>query len=284
MVWFPIIYHLFNIFFELVISFTVFDIFINMENKNFYVYVYLDPRKRGNYTYDEYTFEYEPIYIGKGTRNRINHHLVRVNHGKTSLFYNKLRKIINDGFEPIRFKILDGLTEEESLIHEKKLILLIGRLDIETGTLCNMTDGGEIGFKRTEESRRKLSESKKGNRNPMFGKTTTQRQKDSVREARKQGKIKLSESGREKIIQNNKKRKGKKNNKIRSDVKNYLLISPINEYHNIYGAKKLQEFCKLNKLQYHVLKNNLGTLITSNEIIGNKINAKNTIGWKIILR
>jgi len=123
----------------------------------------------------------------------------------------------------------------------------------------------------------------KGNRNPMFGKTTTQRQKDSVQEARKQGKIKLSESGREKIIQNNKKRKGKKNNKIRSDVKNYLLISPINEYHNIYGAKKLQEFCKLNKLQYHVLKNNLGTLITSNEIIGNKINAKNTIGWKIIL-
>ena len=255
-----------------------------MENKNFYVYVYLDPRKRGDYTYDEYTFEYEPIYIGKGTRNRINHHLVRVNHGKTSLFYNKLRKIINDGFEPIRFKVLDGLTEEESLIYEKKIILLIGRLDIETGTLCNMTDGGEIGFKRTEESKRKLSESKKGNRNPMFGKTTTQRQKDSVQEARKEGKIKLSESGREKIIQNNKKRRGKKNNKIRSDVKNYLLISPINEYHNIYGAKKLQEFCKLNKLQYHVLKNNLGTLITSNEIIGNKINAKNTIGWKIMLR
>lgn len=254
-----------------------------MENKNFYIYVYLDPRKQGVYTYGEYSFNHEPIYVGKGTRNRINHHLIRVNQGKTSLFYNKLRKIISEGYDPIRFKILDNLTEEESLSYEKKIILLIGRLDIETGTLCNMTDGGEIGFKRTDESRKKLSESKKGDKNPMFGKTTSQKQKDSVHEARKLGKIKLSESGRQRIIENNKKRKGKKNNIVRSDVKKYLLTSPKNEINEIYGAKKLQEFCKLHKLQYHVLKNNPNVLITSKYVVGNKLNAKNTIGWKIVL-
>lgn len=253
-----------------------------MENKKYYVYVFLDPRKRGIFEFCEYKFDYEPIYIGKGTRNRINQHLVCVNDGKNSLFYNRLRKIINDGLDPIRFKIIDNISEEESLEIEKKLISLIGRIDIETGTLCNMTEGGEVGFKRTEESRKKLSESKKGVKNPMFGKTTSQKQKDSVIEARKSGKIKLTENGRQRIIENNKKRKGKNNNKIRSDVKIYKLISPNGEEFQIMGAKKLQEFCKQNKLQYHIIKNKKNGLITKDDVAGKKINAKNTIGWKII--
>lgn len=261
----------------------VFCVFINMENKNYYVYVYLDPRKKGNFTHGQYMFDYEPIYVGKGTRNRINQHLINVNEGKTSLFYNKLRKILTSGFEPIKIKLVENLTEEESLSIEKTLITIIGRLDIETGTLCNMTEGGEIGFKRTEEAKRKLSESKKGDKNPMFGKTTSQKQKDAVNEARRLGKIKLSEAGRQKIIENGKKRKGKKNSVIRFDIKVYKLISPNNEEYTILGAKNLQQFCKEKKLQYHVLKNNLGILISDKEIIGKKINAKNTIGWKINL-
>jgi hypothetical protein len=254
-----------------------------MENKNYYVYVYLDPRKKGDYMYVGHAFTHEPIYVGKGTKNRINQHLLIINQGKNSLFYSKLRKIIKDGFEPLRCKVIENLTEEESLLIERQLISLIGRIDIESGSLCNMTEGGEIGFTRTEESRLKLSESKKGNKNPMFGKTTTQKQKDSVNEARKLGKIKLTETGRQKIIENNKKRKGKKNNVVRFDVKIYILISPINEEYKILGAKNLQEFCKQKKLQYHVLKNNLDVVITNKHIVGNKINAKNTIGWKIIL-
>lgn len=36
----------------------------------FYVYALLDPRKPGEYKYDDIEFEYEPFYIGKGQGNR----------------------------------------------------------------------------------------------------------------------------------------------------------------------------------------------------------------------
>ena len=41
----------------------------------FYNYVYLDPRKPGKYTYSTMSFLFEPIYVGKGTKNRYKQHL-----------------------------------------------------------------------------------------------------------------------------------------------------------------------------------------------------------------
>ncbi len=41
----------------------------------YYVYAYFDPFKKGEYNYEEFKFDYEPFYIGKGKGNRLNIHL-----------------------------------------------------------------------------------------------------------------------------------------------------------------------------------------------------------------
>jgi len=90
-----------------------------------------------------------PYYIGKGKGIRawdINHNATRPNDQS---------KII----------ILEhGLSETESLLLEQTLITKYGRKDNGTGILYNRTDGGEgsSGFIHSDESRKKISESKKG--------------------------------------------------------------------------------------------------------------------------
>ena len=57
-----------------------------------------------------------------------------------------------------------NLAEEEAFKHEIYMISIFGRMDLGTGILRNLTDGGEgtSGSIRTEEFREKLSLTKKG--------------------------------------------------------------------------------------------------------------------------
>ena len=54
--------------------------------------------------------------------------------------------------------VANSLTNEEACTLEKKLIALYGRLDCDTGTLANLTDGGEgvVGGRLSDETRAKL--------------------------------------------------------------------------------------------------------------------------------
>ena len=63
-----------------------------------------------------------------------------------------------------RKKVAKGLTEQEAFNLERFLIALYGRLDLETGTLTNLTDGGEgsSGYVPTEETRAKMSAARLG--------------------------------------------------------------------------------------------------------------------------
>lgn len=136
----------------------------NFQDTNFCVYVFLNPFKPGSYVYDELKFDYEPIYVGKGRINRPKNHLFRYKNGK-SYFYNKLKKIVGQGYEPIWIIVKDGLSEVDAFIEEVRLIKLIGR-KLNGGTLTNLSDGGEgqVGFKHSDDSKNKISNTLKNNK------------------------------------------------------------------------------------------------------------------------
>lgn len=161
-----------------------------------YIYVYLDSRKKGSYSYGEYHFEYEPFYVGKGIGDRYLSHLKIANgsrKGKNNLIVTKIKSILNDGFEPIIIKIIEDLTKEDYDIYEKAIIKEIGKSCDDLGPLLNIMDGGDggitwvgehhnkgkkleeiVGEEKSTELKKKLSEqaSKRiGELNPNFGNT-----------------------------------------------------------------------------------------------------------------
>ena len=135
-----------------------------MENEH-YIYVYLDNRKPGIWSYGDLTFNYQPFYIGKGKYRRINQHLQPKQLSDSSIKSNTINKIIAETNElPIHYKIFEGLSFDEANFRETDMIKHFGRVDLKTGILTNMTDGGE-GFKNvifTEETRKKMSEKAMG--------------------------------------------------------------------------------------------------------------------------
>lgn len=103
---------------------------------NYYTYAYL--REDGT-----------PYYIGKGKAGRIN---------------NTLHNIHLPVKEERRIFLKKNLTDEEARKHEIYMIAVLGRKDLGTGILRNMTDGGEgcAGRVLSEETKKKLSDSHKG--------------------------------------------------------------------------------------------------------------------------
>jgi len=160
----------------------------------YYVYLYLDPRKKGSYSYGDFHFEYEPFYVGKGIRDRYLSHL-RIargtRKGKNNKIISKIKSIINDGSEPIIFKFLENLNKDEYNTQEIYLIKSIGKCCDNSGPLLNITDGGDggvtwvgehhnknkrlediVGYERSIYLKKKISEeaSKRiGELNPNFG-------------------------------------------------------------------------------------------------------------------
>jgi hypothetical protein len=98
----------------------------------FYTYAYL---RKGDRT---------PYYIGKG-------------HGKRAYDSTHNVKVPDDKDRIIFLK--QNLTEEEAFNHEKYMISILGRKDLGTGILRNMSDGGEGRSNPSPEARRKNAES-----------------------------------------------------------------------------------------------------------------------------
>ena len=140
-----------------------------LEDRRFYVYVYLNPLKLGTFIYNEFCFAYEPFYVGKGKNNRIFYHIKEAERsmknntikGNMHKIYT-INKIKNEfGCDPITLKIKSNLTAFEACELEKYLINIIGRNDLNIGPLTNQTDGGEGCLNTSEELKQKISNSHK---------------------------------------------------------------------------------------------------------------------------
>ncbi len=124
----------------------------------FYVYAYIDPR------------DGTPFYIGKGKDKRDRDHLHPTNLKRRSFFYHKLRKLLRQHITPEICRICVGLSEEEAFSLETFFIHALGRRNLGTGCLCNLTNGGDgpSGVIVSNETRQKLSKVWKGRKRAPF--------------------------------------------------------------------------------------------------------------------
>lgn len=120
---------------------------------NYYTYAYL--RKNGT-----------PYYIGKGKGDRAYQgaHTVKVPKDKTRILFLKTE-----------------LSEQDAYKHERYMISVLGRKDIGTGMLRNLTSGGEgndfwRNKKRSEEDKLKM-------RNARLGKTMPKETREKIKDA-----------------------------------------------------------------------------------------------------
>lgn len=126
------------------------------------VYVLCDPRKRGCFVYGDYSFEYEPFYVGKGKRRpgsdycrRPSTHIAEAKRcgGKNSHKTNKIMNILESNNTPISIIYKEFGDEESAYILEELMINTIGKRIDDDGPLTNIIDGGTGGC-----SCRKLTE------------------------------------------------------------------------------------------------------------------------------
>lgn len=153
-----------------------------METTNNYVYVLLNPLKKGVYKYNEYSFEYEPFYVGI---SNIDSYYIRedmhTNFVKNQATYSKnkiknsiIRRILKDNMEPISIRIIEGVSREIVCKEEIRLIELIGTKIEKSGPLSNISKGGDGGDTftnnpRKEEIREKHRQNAIGENNNMYG-------------------------------------------------------------------------------------------------------------------
>jgi len=179
-----------------------------LEDKRFYVYVFLDPMKPGECKYGDYMFEYCPFYVGKGKSNRLRRSLYLYSDNKRNTFKMlKIRKLRKLGHEPIVLKYLNYLTELEAFNCEIEMIKTIGRRDKNLGPLTNLTDGGEgmsghlvsletimknsglnhhqYGKSRSEDVKHKISTTLKMNTNHQNKKSLSEKTKQKISVANK---------------------------------------------------------------------------------------------------
>lgn len=163
----------------------------------FYIYIYSDPRVTIKDNFEMIPNNFLPLYVGKGKRDRLYHHLKYLEKGYKG--YNQdlkkeIRNILSDGFEPIIIKLFENLSENDAFLKERLIIELIGKRE-DGGYLLNKTNGGNgfSGYKYSperlviakEEYYKRFPINQTGENHPMYGKYHTQETKDMISKSHK---------------------------------------------------------------------------------------------------
>lgn len=154
----------------------------NIDSNKYFIYVYLDPRYKGEYVYGKYNFTYKPFYVGVSNINSIhdrkNRHLhyAKMDKDITNNNYKKniIKSIISDDLEPIIIKYIENLTKYDAFIMEIDMISVIGNRYDKSGPLVNISKGGDGGDTftnnpRKEEIREIHRKNATGSNNNMYG-------------------------------------------------------------------------------------------------------------------
>lgn len=155
----------------------------------FYTYIYRDPSK-----------SLEAFYVGKGKNSRAYVHLKRTD--KHPLVH-RIKRMKSDGIEPI-IEIIEALDEDHALFLEKCLIDIFGRKDIGTGTLLNLTDGGDGLANPSITTRKKMSQNQKDRmaNNPKIKDNlcrTGKKHKDETKEKMRMAKKNMPEESKDRL-------------------------------------------------------------------------------------
>ena len=168
----------------------------------------------------------DPFYVGitKDTKGRTRRHIYNAKYGNTLPKYNKFRKVIKAGIKPKDIIIIkEEVSTEEKAI--KREIYLIAKLKKDGFKMYNLTEGGKgsstfsakihkksgntrRGQKRSEETKRRISEAKTGLK---FS--------DSH-------KANLSKARKKRVITKETREKASKTSKGKINIKKYKLTDP----------------------------------------------------------
>jgi hypothetical protein len=112
------------------------------------------------------------IYVGKGNteRSRMKDHIRqadRLREGKSvknTILAGTIRRIIDSGSYPVFKVVYETPVEQDAFDEEIRRIASYGRRNINTGTLANLTEGGEgtTGWKITDKQRERFSKASAG--------------------------------------------------------------------------------------------------------------------------
>lgn len=231
-----------------------------------YIYVFLDENKC-------------PYYVGQTTNfleRRWQHECCIRNTKKyKSYVYNKARKLIRDG-HPFIMEVLDTAESKEELSELE--IFYIEKFRNLGMILCNLTEGGDLppsrkGWKLSEETKRRISESKSGKNNPHYGKKFSKEHRENISNGKtgvmfsEEHKKNLSIARRKRKITTETRNKTSKTFTGKINIKTYRLTDPNGKEY--ITEKGLTQFCK----EHHIPRSSISLVLN-----GTKENWK---GWKI---